>query len=135
MHLIENNYEKTALLQLAPHARDVAEQILTVTPLNELLQLWLSKEPDTTLLTLHKVPIGMWSEIVDAALLAKVTYFLPNERFDKEEVLYLIKIACLSINKPLSAFTIKEVIELTKEDYPVFSHWLTDFAFLLKQKM
>ncbi|WP_321325257.1 hypothetical protein [Thiomicrorhabdus sp.] len=134
MHLIENKYETAALLKLPPHARDIAEQLLTKTPLNELLILWQEKEPNLNLLAHHKVPVALWGEIIDATLLAKTTYFLPNEKLSKEEILYLIKAACHSINKPLSAYTIKDVIELSQEEYPVLSQWLADFAKLLKQK-
>jgi len=134
MHLIENKYETAALLKLPPNARDIAEELLTKTALNELLIMWQSKEPNINLLTHHKVPASLWSEVIDATLLAKTTYFLPNEKLSKEEILYLIKVACHSINKPLNAYTIKDVIELSREEYPVLSQWLTDFAKLLKQK-
>ncbi|MDX1353214.1 MAG: hypothetical protein R3254_09390 [Thiomicrorhabdus sp.] len=134
MHLIENKYETASLLKLPPHARDVGEYLLTITPLNKLLHLWQEKQPDLELLHFYKVPESYWNEILDATLLAKTTYFLPNDKFTKEELLYLMKAACESIHLPLSSYSVKEVIEMSEEEYPVFSEWLRLFANLLKEK-
>ena len=134
MHLIENKYETAGLLNLPPHARDIAEHLLTVTPLSDLLVLWQAKEPNRELLRLHKVPESFWNEILDATLLAKTTYFLPNEKFTKEEITYLMKAACESIQLPLNAYSVKDVIKMSKEDYPVFNEWLITFAKQLKEK-
>jgi len=132
MHLIENKYETAGLQNLPPHARDVADQLLTVTPLSELLTIWQDNTPNSELLQEHKAPEQLWPDIVNAALLAKVTYFLPNENFTKEELLYLMKAGCASIKLPLNVYSIKEVVEMSENDYPVFSQWLTDFAKHLK---
>ncbi|BCN92324.1 hypothetical protein THMIRHAM_01090 [Thiomicrorhabdus immobilis] len=134
MHLIENKYETAGLLKLPPHARDIAEHLLTLTPLNELLLMWQADEPNQDLLHEHRVPEKLWPEIINATLLAKTTYFLPNPNFTKEELLYLMKAACSSIGLPLNLYSVKEVIEMSREEYPIFSEWLKTFANLLKQK-
>ena len=134
MHLIENKYETAGLLKLPPHARDVGEHLLTITPFNELLSLWQAKQPDKELLHLYKVPEAYWNEILDATLLAKTTYFLPNDHFTKEELLYLMKAACESIHLPLSLYSVKEVIKMCEDEYPVLSEWLTLFAERLRAK-
>ena len=135
MHLIENKYETAGLLKLPPHARDIAEHLLTITPLHELLLIWKDGTPNKDLLHQHHVPESFWGEILNATLLAKTTYFLPNPNFTKEELLYLMKAACSSIKRPLNTYSVKEVIEMSQEDYPVFSSWLTNFAKQLKQKV
>jgi len=135
MHLIENKYETAGLLKLPPHARDIAEHLLTITPLHELLLIWQDGTPNKDLLHRHHVPESLWEEIINATLLAKTTYFLPNPNFTKEELLYLMKAACSSIKLPLNAYSVKEVIEMSQEGYPVFNSWLTSFAKQLKQKV
>ncbi len=132
MQLIENKYESAGLLKLPPHARDVAEHLLTVTPLDQLLTLRQAENPDEALLRDFNAPARLWNDILDATLLAKTTYFLSNPNFTKEELLYLMKIACSSIKRPLNIYSVKEVIEMSKEDYPVFAEWLTQFAKQLK---
>ncbi|WP_029406507.1 hypothetical protein [Thiomicrorhabdus sp. Milos-T2] len=134
MHLLENKYETAGLLKLPPHARDIAEHLLTLTPLNQLLLMQQANDPDTALLNEHHVPITLWPDILNATLLAKTTYFLPNPNFNKEELLYLMKAACSSIGLPLNVYSVKEVIEMSAEEYPVFSEWLNTFAKQLKKK-
>lgn len=134
MHLIENKYETAGLLLLPPHARDIAQHLLTVTPLSELLLMWQNQKPNHELLIRHKVPVEFWEKIIDATLLAKVTYFLPNSTFNRDEVLYLIKAGCLAIKMPLDTYSVKEVIDAKSEDYPVFINWLKQLAKLLQKQ-
>jgi len=134
MHLIENKYENAGLLKLPPNARDVADQLLTTTPLSELLLMLEAQSPNLEQLDQHNVPEALWDDILKATLLAKTTYFLPNEMFSKEEILYLIKAACLSINLPLHIYSIKDVIDMSQEEYPVFTDWLKGFTKDLRDK-
>ena len=133
MNLIENKYETAGLWKLPPHARDVAEELLTVTPLDELLVIWQEQKPDHKLLQRFHAPVTLWPDILNATLLAKTTYFILNPDFTRQELLYLMKIACASVNRPLDTYSIKEVIEMSQEDYPIFVDWLTEFASQLKQ--
>ena len=134
MHLIENKYETAGLLLLPPHARDIAQHLLTVTPLSELLLMWQNQKPNHELLIRHKVPVEFWEKIIDATLLAKVTYFLPNSTFNRDEVLYLIKAGCLAIKMPLDTYSVKDVIDAKSEDYPIFADWLKQFTKLLQKQ-
>jgi len=133
MELIENKYETAGLLMLPPHARDVAEHLLTITPLDKLVAMQQTLEPDQKLLKRFKAPESLWKDILNAALLAKATYFFVNPDFSKEELLYLMKAACLGIDKPLNVYSVKEVIEISGEDYPVLTEWLTEMAMQLKK--
>ena len=134
MHLIENTYETAGLLLLPPHARDIAQHLLTVTPLSELLLMWQNQKPNHELLIRHKVPVEFWEKIIDATLLAKTTYFLPNKTFNRDEVLYLIKAGCLAIKMPLDTYSVKDVIDAKSEDYPIFADWLKQFTKLLQKQ-
>lgn len=134
MPLIENIYENAALLKLPPNARDMAEHLLSVTPLSHLLLMLEQNTPDQALLYEHKVPESAWQDSVKAALLAKTTYFLLNEKFNKEELLYLIKTACLSVNRPLNVYSIKEVMDMSRTDYPILVQWLKTYIKALKEK-
>ncbi|HHT00209.1 MAG TPA: hypothetical protein ENK73_05060 [Thiomicrospira sp.] len=118
MHLIENKYETAALLKLPPNARHIAEHLLSITPLSELLIMVQDGTPDQNLLKEYNAPKSLWDDVLKATLLAKTTYFLPNEKFTKEEFLYLIKSACLSVDLPLNIYSIKEVIEMSQQEYP-----------------
>ncbi len=132
MELIENKYEMAGLMMLPPHARDVADHLLTVTPLNKLMEMREQNQPDTNLLKQFNAPAKLWLEILNAALLAKTTYFLDNPYFTEEELLFLIKTACSSINMPLEVYSIKDVLEMSAEDYPVFCDWLKELTKHLK---
>ena len=133
MQLIENKYETALLRQLPPHARDIAEHLLTIKPLHVLLTLWQENTPDIELLNKHHVPIEYWSDILNATILAKTTYFFENSNFSEKEILYLLKVACASAGMPLKAYSLKEIIEMSKHEMPVFHEWLIGFAQLLKQ--
>lgn len=133
MQLFENRYENALLLKLPPKARDLAENLLALKPLNELLELSQKNKPDTELLATHGVPHEYWQPILNATILAKTTSFLANSNFNQEEVLYLIKAATASAGMPLNKYTLRDVIELSKADLPILNLWLKEFAKLLKK--
>ena len=133
MQLIENNYENALLLKLPPNARDIAEHLLTLKPLHELLIMWQESTPDIELLSEHRVASHHWEAIIKATLLAKTTYFFENPNFSKDEILYLLKIACASADLPLKAYNLAEVMDLSKDEMPIFHQWLKRFAELLKK--
>ena len=134
MQLLENKYEKAGLLLLPPNARDVAEHLLTVMPLEKLLQMQQENQPDINLLKDFNVPKTLWLDILNATLLAKSTYFIINPKLCTEEIMYLMKVACNSIDRPLNIYSIKEVIEMSRDDYPIFTEWLAELGRLLKSK-
>jgi len=126
--------ETAGLLALPPNARDIAEHLLALKPLSELLYLEQTHQPDRDLLAQHKVPTQLWAAIVKAATLAKVTSFMDNPQFNREEILYLIKAACHSADLPLKAYTLSDVMNLTREKMPNLHHWLIKMAQQLKLK-
>ncbi len=132
MELLDHNFEKAALLSLPPHARDVAEHLLEVSALDQLITMQQNNKPDYKLLQSFNAPYKIWLDIVNAALLAKSTNFILNPDFSKEELLYLMKVGCSSINRPLNVYSIKEVVEMSHEDYPIFCNWLTQMVKQLK---
>ena len=134
MQLLENKFENAGLLKLPPNARDIAEHLLTITPLDKLLSMQTAGLPDNSLLREHKVSVKHWQDIINAVILAKTTYFVINPSFNKEEILYLMKAACLSINRPLNVYSVKEILEMSRAEYPIFSIWLSELAQLLKRK-
>jgi hypothetical protein len=133
MQLIENKYETALLMKLPPNARDIAEHLLTVKPLDVLLTMWLQNEPDLNLLSQHHVTSLLWEDILKATILAKITYFFENPNFSEEEILYLLKAACASAGYPLKAYSLAEVIEMSENEMPIFHQWLLQFSHLLKQ--
>jgi hypothetical protein len=44
----------------------------------------------------------------------------------------LLKIACASADLPLKAYNLAEVMELSKDELPIFHNWFKRFAQLLK---
>jgi len=132
MHLLENSYEKKLLLELPPHARDIAENFLATKSLGNLLQLIERNSPDELLLAKKKVPIQYWIDILKAAALAKTTYFLPNEKLSREELLFLIKSACLSVDIPTQDIVLRDVIEFAKlQEMNTLHQWLKSISSLL----
>lgn len=132
MNLLENNFEQKLLLELPPHARDVAHDLLTTESLGGLLSLREKNEPDKARLKSKNVPENLWLSILNAAILAKSTYFLPNPKFSQEEILFLIKAACSSINYPIKQATLMDLIEYTRQqDMETLYQWLKDFSKLL----
>lgn len=132
MHLIENNFEKKLLLDLPPHARDIAEEFLSEKSLGDLMRLIEVNTPDSYILNAKKVPELYWQDILKAALLAKTTYFFPNEKLSREEMLFLIKVICLSLDIPRQDIALKDIIELAKrEEMYVLSGWLNELSDLL----
>lgn len=128
MQLMENDYEQKLMQSLPPHARDIAEDLLNATSLKSLIAMLETNTPDKSLLSPKNVPSHLWQPILKATLLAKCTYFLANEKFTSEELLFLIKTACRSAGYPLGDYQLKEVLALSKNEMPVFYHWLIRFT-------
>lgn len=132
MELLESDYEQKLLLELPPHARDLASELLSTRSLGELLSLREQQEPDKALLATKRVPERNWYELMNAAVLAKTTYFLPNPKFSQEEIYYLIKVASTCIHYPLKQGNLKDLIEFSEtQDMPVLTNWLRNFSKLL----
>lgn len=132
MHLLETHFERAGLQRLNPNARDIAEQLLGCHSLAQLLLLWQQNKPDIVLLKQHHTDQKQWADIVQATILAKATNFFPNKAFTQAEWLYLIKAGCLGVGKPLSVYSIKDVLDMTEETHPVFNQWLRQFTQHLK---
>lgn len=135
MELLENDYEQKLLMALPPNARDIALGLLSTKSLGELLSLRESQQPDKNLLASKKVAERYWFDILNAATLAKSTYFLPNPSFTQEEIFFLIKAACSSINYPIKQATLVDLMDFTlKKDMPILHEWLQKFSALLLQQ-
>lgn len=134
MHLIENEFEQKLLHELPPHARDIGLDLLSTKSLGELLLMLGENSADKELLSVKKVPANLWEPILRATLLAKATYFLPNPKLSQEEVLFLIKAACMSAGYPLTGYSLADIIELSEEQMPVFHRWLLQLTKNLKEK-
>jgi len=128
MQLIENDYEQKLMQALPPHARDIAEDLLNATSLKSLISMLAANTPDKTILSPKNVPNSLWIPILKTALLAKCTYFLPNNQFNSKEVMFLMKTACRSAGYPLEEYPLRDVLALTKKDMPIFHHWLIQFT-------
>ena len=133
MQSFDDRYEKTLLLKLPPKARDVAEVLLKTKSLAELLAMWQESAIDLNLLNQFQVPTEYSYSILNAVILAKTTYFSANPNFSQEEILYLIKAASACAGMSLKKHSLKEIIQLSQVDFPVFHEWLLDFSRLLKE--
>lgn len=137
MQLIEKTYEKKALLDLPPNVRDLAEDLLSRYSLAQLLSLQAQKEPpefEKTLLKEYNTLSRYWLPVLQATLLAKATYFLPNQEMNQNQILYLIKLACTNAGYPLGIYSLADIIEITKNDMRVLSEWLKHMGNLLLDK-
>lgn len=126
--MIENDYEDTLLLELPPHARDIALDFLSTRSLGQLLRMLHQNEPITAILSKKRVMKSLWKPILKAAVLAKTTYFIPNPEFSQKQMLFLLKSACLAADYPLSVYSLPEVMQITEKKMPIFHEWLSTFA-------
>lgn len=133
MPSLEDRYEKTLLLKLPPKARDIAEILLKTKSLAELLSMWHERCIDADLLDEFQVASEHSYVILNATILAKTTCFLANPNFTQKELLYLIKAASASAGLSLKKYDLKEVIQLSRTEFPVLHEWLLDLSRLLKE--
>ncbi|WP_024850090.1 hypothetical protein [Hydrogenovibrio kuenenii] len=135
MELLENDYEQKLLMDLPPNARDLAQELLSTRSLGELLSLRESANADKDLLASKHVSERYWSDLINAAILAKSTYFLPNPKFSQDEIYFLIRAASSTINYPIKQSALKDLINFAKtKEMPVLAKWLEQFSDLLLQK-
>jgi hypothetical protein len=133
MNLVENKYEDKLLMDLPPNARDIALDLFARTPLGKLLQDLQMIKPNTELLAEHKVAESYWKPILQAATLAKITYFLPNGKYSQEEILYLLKVVCLCVDYPQKNISFYGVAFFIKTDMPTLHNWLNELSKLMRK--
>lgn len=137
MQLTEQTYEKQALLDLPPNARDLAEELLSRESLTQLLSLQAQKHPPEfgqKQLAEHHVHLRYWLPILQATLLAKATSFVPSKEMTQAQILYLTKLACANAGFPLGLYSLADVIEMSKNSMTALSEWLTNMRNLLLDK-
>ncbi len=127
MELIENEFEHTLIQRLPPHARDAAELLFSTYSLRQMLDMFYHQGLPEALLEEFHLKSTQSLSILNACLLAKITYFLPNPKMTKEECAYLIRLGCQVAGYPLEKYKISEIIIAAKDDLPTFTQWLTVF--------
>lgn len=132
MPLFEKTYEKHLLQELPPHARDIADFLFNGKPLVFFIQQQQSPKPDIELLNNKKVPHKFWNEIIEAALLAKLTNMDPSPLLRSDQILFLIHSSCVLIKMPLSQYSLEEVVSENEFKMPKFSHWIKSMAAALR---
>jgi len=124
MALSEKKYERHLLQELPPNARDVAEFLFSNKPLLFFLKQQATAKVDHALLEQSKVSPKLWPEIIQAALLAKITYFEPNPNLTAEQLEFLMEKACDLVNMPMQQLSVEQIIELTHNNMTWFAKWL-----------
>ena len=127
MNLIENDFETALMQELPPNARDLAEHLFSTYSLQKLLKMIYETGISEGDLKYHHIPSKLGPSILNAALLAKITYFLPNAKMTKAECEYLITLACAAAGYPLKDYNIKEVLTAIQSQMPVLFKWLLTF--------
>lgn len=127
-----HRYEDQLIRRLPPNAQHVAELLLSQTSLAELLVIRDAQQIDLLLLAQNNVPVGLWSDIVQAALLARITYFDPSPLLDQEKILLLVKLAIETIGFSLTT-PLPQVVTAVKDHYPRLTAWLVSMAQLLSK--
>lgn len=127
MKPIENTFEEEPILALPPVAQRVAYELFSTWPLPKLMDSWINDHPADREMKAHGCPPRFWPEILSAAMVAKVTYFVPNPRFHARHIKYLVHLACAHIGYPLTHYTLAEAIGASQHRYPVLHTWLTTF--------
>lgn len=133
MNLTENKYENKLLLDLPPNARDIAIFLFMHMTLSDLLLDLQNNKPDKQLLKKHRVLTYYWQAILKAAVLAKITYFLPKGNYSKEEVLFMLKVVSICVDYPAKNISFPALTSHIKEDMPTLHSWLTKLSKLLQK--
>lgn len=137
MQFTEQPYERKALLDLPPNARDLAELLLNRYSLKQLLALQAAKMPpqfELKMIKEHRTELSYWPTILQATVLAKTTHFVASEALTQPHILYLLKLACANAGYALSKHSLVDVIEYTKQDMAVLNKWLITMRDLLLEK-
>ncbi len=127
MKPIENTFEEQFILELAPIAQRVAFAVFSTWSLPQMMDHWLNAKRPDQLLRDYDCPPRFWRDILRAAMIAKVTYFLPNPRFKRQQVEYLLALASALIDRPMTEFPPEDALAATQRDYPVLHRWLQQF--------
>ena len=130
--MLVHEYEDSLIRQLPPNVQRVAELLLSRLSLSELLTMRDSGEVDVFLLNQHKVNPELWSDIVRAIILARITYFDPSPLLNQEKILLLVKLAVETAGYSLST-PLPQIVAEVKEDYPRLTKWLVQMAQLLNK--
>lgn len=133
MPLNDKNYENHYLQELPPHARDIAQFLYNGKPLVFFIQQWTQPNPDKELMDQKKVPHALWNDIIEAAFLAKLTYIQPNDKFNKDQLLFLIHTSCQIVKMPLNEYSMDEIIETYRDQMPKYCKWLLEMMVKLRQ--
>lgn len=125
--MIQHRFERSLLNLLPPNARKVADNLLTEYCLMGLLRLYEDGFIEKNLLQQHQVDERLWADILQASLLAKLTYFEASDLLTREQVYFLIetalKVLFYEVNYPLA-----QVFVETKRQHPFFARWLVAMA-------
>jgi hypothetical protein len=136
--LIENEFEKALILRLSPNARDLAEYLFSTQPLKTLLEMRYKTGLQPELTEQYHLSERQALPLLNALLLAKATYFLPNPKFAASDYRYLIQLACESAGFDLNSTSVPEILASIKGELPIFHQWLSTFyaqeQALLKEK-
>lgn len=132
MSLTQKKHETFLLQELPPHARDIAEFLFNGKPLVFFLQQRQTPQIDTQLLDSKKVPHKLWADIIEASLLAKLTYIDIHPGLTRQEVLFLLRKACELLKTPLSDYSLEDVLLEHQERMPKFARWVRLIASQLK---
>ncbi len=129
MKPIENVYEEALLHQLAPVAQKGAEEVFSTWTLSQMLESKLKRTTPKAFLRYREIAPAYWPEMLDAALIAKLTYIRPdNPQLDREARTWLISVASILIGMPIRTYTLAEIVQGTRIKYPVLSQWLVKMA-------
>lgn len=133
MSVIEKKHETYLLQELPPHARDIADFLFNSKTLTFFLQQWQQPNTDKELLAAKKVPEALWPQIIEAGLLAKLTFMEPQPGLTSEQLLFLIHISCRLVKMPLSQYSLEEVVHSYQENMPRYTKWLIQMTQTLRQ--
>ncbi|CAN8141382.1 conserved hypothetical protein [uncultured Thiomicrorhabdus sp.] len=130
----DRDYEFSLRDILPGNSRDLVMHLFTTVSLGRMLELWEKREADKFLLNKYRVNQADWPDALQAAIIAKLSYLKINDHYSVHEMVYLMKTACTVLGKPLTEYTLNEVINAQHTQTPKLSLWLMKIAQLVQIK-
>lgn len=121
----ENAFEERLIMSLSSGGQSAAYELFTRESLPTLLQLWLRDGLPRRIREIHEPAPGEANEILRAALIAKLTYILPdNPLLTASQRRYLCQLALTVAGYAPENHPMEQAMARLQTRWPVLHQWL-----------
>lgn len=126
--------EKGFIDELDIHQRAVADEMLKLYSLKTLVDIRQQGPSETLRKQFAHINEFEWIDLIQKVLLAKISYFEPNDHFNLQELDKLLQIAKDSLGLSENADE-QKIVQYTAQRYPIFSNVLQQILILRQKKL